>query len=109
MSDQVMLPVGVKIRPDIEYRPDRAKPYKARVRWVDPTTKRRLSTSESFETEDEAKDWVARMERAAAQGLDPHTATMSLADYGDANMDLALRGLVRQPHFWAGLCLLVAA
>lgn len=93
MSDQVNLPVGVRIRPDIEYRPDRAKPYKARVRWVDPTTKRRLSTSESFETEDEAKDWVARMERAAAQGLDPHTATMSLADYGDANMELALRGL----------------
>lgn len=93
MSDQVMLPVGVRIRPDIEYRPDRAKPYKARIRWIDPTTKRRLSISESFETEDEAKDWIARMQRAAARGIDPHTATMSLADYGDANMELALRGL----------------
>jgi integrase len=93
MGDQVNLPVGVKIRPNIEYRPDRAKPYKARVRWTDPTTKKRPSTSESFDKEDEAKDWVARMERAAAQGIDPLTATMSLADYGDANMDLALRGL----------------
>jgi integrase len=93
MSDQVMLPVGVRIRPDIEYRPDRAKPYKARVRWTDPATKKRSSTSESFETEDEANDWVARMERAAAQGIDPQTAVMSLSDYGDANMELALRGL----------------
>lgn len=93
MSNQVMLPVGVNIRPDIECRPDRAKPYKARIRWIDPTTKRRLSISESFETEDEAKDWTARMQRAAARGIDPHTATMSLTDYGDANMELALRGL----------------
>ena len=96
MSDQVMLPVGVKIRPDIEFRSDRAKPYKARIRWIDPTTKRRLSISESFETEDEAKDWIARMQRAAARGIDPHTATMSLADYGDANMELALRGLEKK-------------
>lgn len=96
MSDQVILPVGVHIRPNIEYRPDRAKPYKARVRWTDPATKTRPSTSESFDTEDEAKAWVGRMERAAAQGIDPLTATMSLADYGDANMDLALRGLERK-------------
>lgn len=93
MGDQVTLPVGVRIRPDIEYRPDRAKPYKARVRWVDPTTRKRLSASESYATEDEAKEWVARMERAAAQGIDPHTMTMSLAEFGDANMELALRGL----------------
>lgn len=96
MSDQVTLPVGVKIRPDIEYRRDRPKPYKARVRWTDPATKKRPSISESFDTEDEAKAWVARMERAAAQGIDPITATMSLADYGDANMDLALRGLEKK-------------
>jgi integrase len=93
MGDQVILPVGVPIRSNVEYRPDRAKPYKARVRWTEPATKKRPSTSESFATEDEANDWIARMARAAAQGIDPITATMSLADYGDANMSLALRGL----------------
>jgi len=71
MNDQVNLPVGVTIRSNVEYRPDRAKPYKARVRWTDPATKRRPSTSESFVTEDAANAWVARMERAAARGLDP--------------------------------------
>lgn len=93
MGEQVNLPVGVPIRDDVEYRPDRAKPYKARVRWTEPSTKRRPSTSESFDTEDEANDWIARVKRAATQGVDPITATMSLADYGDANMTLALRGL----------------
>jgi integrase len=93
MNDQVNLPVGVPIRSNVEFRSDRAKPYKARVRWTDPTTKKRPSTSESFATEDEANTWIARMERAAARGLDPITATMSLTDYGEANMALALRGL----------------
>jgi integrase len=93
MNDQVNLPVGVPIRSNVEYRADRAKQYKARVRWTDLATKKRPSTSESFATEDEATAWIARMERAAARGLDPITATMTLADYGEANMALALRGL----------------
>ncbi len=93
MNDQVNLPVGVPIRSNVEHRPDRAKPYKARVRWTDPSTKKRPSTSESFATEDEATAWIARMGRAAARGLDPITATMTLANYGEANMALALRGL----------------
>lgn len=75
MSDEINLPIGVELRPNVEYRPDRAKPYKARVRWTDPATKQRPSTSESFETEDEANAWIARMQRAAAQGVDPKTAT----------------------------------
>lgn len=93
MNHQVNLPVGVQVRSNVEHRPDRAKPYKARVRWTDPATKKRPSTSESFVTEEEATAWLARMERAAARGLDPITATMTLADYGEANMALALRGL----------------
>lgn len=60
MGEQVNLPVGVPIRDDVEYRPDRAKPYKARVRWAERSTKRRPSTSESFDTEDEANDWITR-------------------------------------------------
>jgi integrase len=93
MADEIILPVGVTLRSDVEYRPDRAKPYKARVRWTIPGTKNRESTSESFETEDEANAWVDRMKRLAAQGIDPKTATMTLAEYGAVNMTLALRGL----------------
>jgi integrase len=93
MADQVALPIGVQVRSNVEYRSDRAKPYKARVRWVDPVSKRRASTSESFAEEVDANNWVSRMKRAAAHGVDPLTATMKLEDYGNANMPLALRGL----------------
>lgn len=93
MSEQVSLPVGVEVRPDIQYRPDRASPYKARLRWIDPTTKKRCSVSESFVSEDEANGWIDRLQRAALRGLSPQTAVMKLVDYGNANMPLALRGL----------------
>jgi integrase len=93
MADEIMLPIGVELRSNVEHRPDRAKPYKARVRWTIPGTKNRESTSESFDTEDEASAWITRMKRAAAQGVDPKTAIMTLAEYGEANMTLALRGL----------------
>ncbi|GAB3383859.1 tyrosine-type recombinase/integrase [Amycolatopsis echigonensis] len=93
MAAETGLPIGVSLSSNIEYRPDRAKPYKARVRWIDPVTKKRPSKSEAFAEEDEARAWVSRIERAAAQGIDPLTATMSLAEYGDVNMPLALRGL----------------
>ncbi|WP_280240654.1 site-specific integrase [Nocardia abscessus] len=59
-------------------------------------TKKRPSVSEPFETREEAEAWIARLERKAAQGIDPKTATMRLADYGGANMELALRGLEKK-------------
>ncbi|WP_216205498.1 tyrosine-type recombinase/integrase [Amycolatopsis aidingensis] len=93
MNDTMKMPVGVSVSSDIEHRPDRATPFRARVRWVDPVTKKRQSKSEAFADEDEAESWISRIKRVAAQGVDPNTATMKLADYGDENMDLALRGL----------------
>ncbi|WP_211246524.1 hypothetical protein [Amycolatopsis taiwanensis] len=42
---------------------------------------------------DDAKKWISSLKRLAAQGIDPNTATMALAGYGEANMELALRGL----------------
>jgi integrase len=93
MSDHVQLPVGVELRPDMQHRPERAKPYTARVRWTVPGSKERQSTSESFGSEDEAKAWLNRIVNAAARGVDPKTATITLADYGTSNMDLSLRGL----------------
>jgi hypothetical protein len=77
----------------VEYREDRRHPYRARVRWVDPVTKRRKSRSESFGNAELAQGWVDAMQRAARGGVDPVAATMSLAEYGDAVMPLAVRGL----------------
>lgn len=45
------------------------------------------------ETRDEAEAWIDGMRRASAAGIDPATATMTLAEYGELNMALALRGL----------------
>ncbi|GAA2244714.1 hypothetical protein GCM10010232_34760 [Streptomyces amakusaensis] len=78
---------------DIEHRPDRAPPYRARVRWFDPASKRRRSLSEGKDTHDEAEDWISGILKAAKAGIAPDVATMSLAEYGTGTMDLALRGL----------------
>ncbi|MFD5655518.1 tyrosine-type recombinase/integrase [Streptomyces sp. NPDC127039] len=93
MAEKAVVPVGVRLSTDIEYRPDRPAPYRARVRWFDPATKRRLSLSEGKADEDEAQEWLQGIIEAAQAGLPPSLATMKLADYGNANMDLALRGL----------------
>jgi len=93
MAEKAIVPVGVRLSTDIEYRPDRPHPYRARVRWFDPATKRRLSLSEGKADEDEAQEWLQDIIEAAQAGLSPSLATMKLAEYGDANMNLALRGL----------------
>lgn len=93
MAEELTLPLGVSLSVDIEERPTRAAPFRARVRWIDPITKSRASKSASFATREAAVDWAARMERAAAHGVDPKTATTTLAEYGTTNMALALRGL----------------
>ncbi|MGH3574576.1 MAG: hypothetical protein ACRDUW_22600, partial [Pseudonocardiaceae bacterium] len=54
-------PVGVALAADVEYRPDRRTPFRARVRWVDPATKRRQSRSEAFETAAAGPDPTARL------------------------------------------------
>jgi integrase len=86
-------PVGVSLSADIEYRPDRPEPYRARVRWIDPATKRRKSKSQACSSERAALDWIEAIRRIAQAGIDPETASMTLAIYGDSVMPLALRGL----------------
>lgn len=93
MTQQEIPPLGVSLSSDIEYRPDRPQPYRARVRWVDPVTKHRKSRSEAAETSDAAQAWIDGMTQAARGGVDPIAATMKLAEYGEAVMPLALRGL----------------
>ncbi|MCX4595896.1 site-specific integrase [Streptomyces sp. NBC_01549] len=93
MADKTNVPVGVRLSTDIEYRPDRPTPYRARVRWTDPASKRRQSLSEGKDSEEEAQEWLQAIIEAAQAGLTPSLATMKLAEYGEANLDLALRGL----------------
>jgi len=77
MGQPEVPPVGVPLSADVEYRADRRQPYRARVRWVDPVTKRRRSRSESFGTSEAAQDWVDAMRRVARGGVDPVAATMT--------------------------------
>ncbi|GAA2230462.1 hypothetical protein GCM10010232_15980 [Streptomyces amakusaensis] len=92
MSYTEAAPLGVRAAGDIGYRPDRASPYRARVRWFEPVSRRRRSLSEGKETHDEAEDWIAGILKAAEAGIAPNVATMPLAEYSTATMDLALRG-----------------
>ncbi|WP_320069777.1 site-specific integrase [Micromonospora sp. RTGN7] len=89
-------PIGVQLASDVEVRPGRERPYRARVRWVDPTTKRRLSKSETVATPEEAQAWIDGIVSAARGGVDPVAATKRLAEYGESVMTLALRGLERK-------------
>ena len=93
MAKKVEIPIGVNLSADIEYRGDFPRPYRARVRWLDPNTRSRRSLSESFKDEGGAKAWLEEMQCKARGGIDPATATMTLADYGKLVMDLAMRGL----------------
>jgi integrase len=93
MSTPEMPPIGVPLSPDVEYRGGKPKPYRARVRWIDPSTKKRRSKSESFTTVEAADAWIEKMQHAGHSGIDPATATKTLRDYGESVMPLAMRGL----------------
>ncbi|NKQ53558.1 phage integrase family protein [Amycolatopsis sp. K13G38] len=92
-SDRAQPPLGVNVRGHIEEMPGRRAPFRARVHWYDPETGERRRLSTSHETEEAAANWVTRMQQAAAGGLDLAAATMTLREYGELNMQLALRGL----------------
>ncbi|MFB7763448.1 tyrosine-type recombinase/integrase [Streptomyces xiamenensis] len=86
-------PMGVKLSEDIEFREGNPNPFRARVRWFDPETRRRLSRSEMLLDEDAAKQWLERMRRAANRGITPDRAAAKLAEYGESEWALAMRGL----------------
>ncbi|MFB7897855.1 hypothetical protein ACFC1B_16120 [Streptomyces xiamenensis] len=67
-------PMGVKLSEDIEFREGNPNPFRARVRWFDPETRRRLSRSEMLPDEDAAEQWLQRMRRAANRGITPDRA-----------------------------------
>ncbi|WP_436536653.1 site-specific integrase [Actinoplanes sp. HUAS TT8] len=80
----------------MEFREGRPKPYKARVRWTDPSTGEQRSKSKSTVTPEEAQGWIDDMVRAASGGINPAAATQPLVDYGTEVMPLAIRGLERK-------------
>jgi hypothetical protein len=82
-------PVGVSLSADVEYRADRPEPCRARVRWIDTASKRRRSKSLACHTEHDALEWIEAIRRMALAGVDPDTATMTLADYGESVMSSA--------------------
>jgi integrase len=92
----INLPVAISLSSDIEVRDGLADAYRARVRWTDPHTKKRKSISETFATRGEAEEWIGTAQGAACRGVDPHVAAMTVAEYGTANMKLALRGIARK-------------
>ncbi|MER6528186.1 site-specific integrase [Streptomyces sp. NPDC001508] len=98
MADKTTVPVGVRLSTDVEYRPDRPKPCRARVHWAGPATKRRQSLSEGKAGEEETQAWFEPIIEAAQAGLSPSLATVKLADHGEANRELALRGLELKTH-----------
>lgn len=91
MAGKIAVPLGISLAADIEERSGGT--YRARVRWINPTTRTRSSKSETFTTRESAEDWIIRIRQSAGRGIDPNTATTTLSDYGTANMKLALRGL----------------
>jgi len=93
MSKKINLPVAVSLSAGIEVREGLADAFRARVRWTDPHTKKRKSTSATFATREEAEEWIGKAQGAASRGVNPDVAAMTLAEYGSANMKLALRGL----------------
>jgi len=87
-------PAGVTLQTDVEYRPGAAVDgYRARVRWYEPSTRKRRSKSDTFSTEEDALAWIADMQAAAAGGIDPARFSQTLGQYGESVLTLALRGL----------------
>lgn len=93
MVRQIDAPVGLSLSTNVEFRGDRRKPFKARARWVDPTSGKRQSTSESFADKDDALQWIDEIIALAEAGVPPATAELTLSEYGDSVMKLAMRGL----------------
>jgi integrase len=93
MVRPISIPIGISVSTNIEVRNDRTKAFKARIRWTDAATSKRESISESFLTNDEAAKWIRDIEGKANVGISPATAVMTLEEYGNHIMELALRGL----------------
>lgn len=80
-------PVGVKLNFDLERR---SSGIKARVRWTDPATKRRVTRSEVVPDEEAAEAFLAGLRSSSEAGMDKG---ITLADYVGAIGDRWARGI----------------
>jgi hypothetical protein len=84
-------PLGVRLTVDIEERVGtRGTRFWARVRWVDPLTRRRDGVKRSHTCREDAELWVDRRRRAAQTGVD---SGQTLRDYFDTVGDRWTRGI----------------
>jgi len=82
-----MPPVGVKLTTDIERR---SEGFRARVRWTDPSTKKRLGRVSHARTMDEVEQFFDQMRKATETGTD---STVTLSEYAASIGDRWKRGL----------------
>lgn len=90
-------PIGVVVKGSLESVPHRPSAIRARVTWIDPETGKRDRMSSTHDSEADAEAWITTMQLAAGSLAGRAQAIATLAKYGDANMQLALRGLENKP------------
>jgi integrase len=90
-QDQKLPPLGVRLTVDVEEHVGaRGTRFWARVRWVDPLTRRRDGVKRSHACREDAELWVDRMRSAAQTGVD---SGQTLRDYFDALGNRWTRGI----------------
>lgn len=82
-----MPPVGVKLTTDVERRVDG---FRARVRWTDPSTHKRVGRVTHVHSQEEVEEFFDQMRAATETGNDP---TVTLTDYAASIGDRWQRGL----------------
>ncbi|MCC5675327.1 site-specific integrase [Kocuria rhizophila] len=82
-----MPPVGVKLTTDVERRIDG---YRARVRWTDPSSHKRVGRVSHVRTVEEVEEFLEQMRAATETGND---TTVTLADYAASIGKRRQRGL----------------
>ena len=82
-----MPPVGVKLTTDVERRVDG---FRARVRWTDPATHKRVGRVSHVRTAEEVEEFFGQMRAATETG---NNTTVTLADYAASIGDRWQRGL----------------
>lgn len=82
-----MPPVGVRLTTDVERRVDG---FRARVRWTDPSTKKRVGRVSHVRTTEEVEEFFGQMRRATQTGTN---TSVTLAEYAASIGDRWKRGL----------------
>lgn len=82
-----MPPVGVKLTTDVERRSDG---FRARVRWTEPSTRKRAGRVSHVRTMDEVEEFFDQMRKATETGTD---STLTLREYAESIGNRWRRGL----------------